>query len=262
MFMRLLFFKYPLFWAGLVLVQTASVQTASAQIGIGTTTPDPNSILQVSSTSKGVLIPRLTPAQMTTLATTLTTNETGMLVTNASTGKLMGWTGTAFTDAGNLTANTPLSVSATNQVSINPGTAAGDLITWDGLNWVNMQPAPQHFTFVVSNLQPYLAMNYCIALQGIFPSRNDAVPFVSQVQLFPFNFAPTGWAMCNGQLLPISQNTALFSLVGTIYGGNGTSNFALPNLQGRVSIGFGQGPGLTLFDQGEMGGTENVTITR
>ncbi len=260
--MRLLFFKNPLFRVGFVLIQAMSVQTASAQIGIGTITPDPNSILQVASTSKGVLIPRLTPAQMTTLAATLTTNETGMLVTNASTGKLMGWTGTAFTDPGNLTANTPLSVSATNQVSINPGTAAGDLITWDGLNWVNMQPAPQHFTFVVSNLQPFLAMNYCIAMQGIFPSRNDAQPFVSQIQLFPFNFAPIGWAMCNGQLLPISQNTALFSLVGTIYGGNGTSNFALPNLQGRVSIGFGQGPGLTLFDQGEMGGTENVTITR
>ena len=87
-----------------------------------------------------------------------------------------------------------------------------------------------------------------------------ADPFVAEIRVFGFNFAPTGWAFCNGQLLPISQNTALFSLLGTTYGGNGTSNFALPNLQGDVAIGAGQGPGLSLRDLGEAGGEAGVTL--
>ncbi|HXO74591.1 MAG TPA: tail fiber protein, partial [Puia sp.] len=174
--------------------------------------------------------------------------------------KLMGWTGTIFTDVTNIAAKAPLTVSATNQVAFNPGTAVGDLITWDGNNWVNMQPAIQHFSFTVDNRQPYLALNYCIAMVGIFPARNDSEPFVSQIQLFPFNFAPRGWAMCNGQILAINQNQALFSLLGTQYGGNGTTNFALPNLQGRIPVGFGQGPGLTLYSIGENGGIESNTI--
>ena len=68
-------------------------------------------------------------------------------------------------------------------------------------------------------------------------------PFVAEIRIFPFNFAPTGWAFCNGQLLPISQNTALFSLLGTTYGGDGKSTFALPNMQGNVPMHPGQGPG-------------------
>jgi microcystin-dependent protein len=75
-----------------------------------------------------------------------------------------------------------------------------------------------------------------------------ADPFVAEIRVFPFNFAPRGWAFCNGQLLPLSQNTALFSLLGTTYGGNGQSNFALPNLQGSAAMHPGQGPGLSLHD--------------
>jgi microcystin-dependent protein len=85
-------------------------------------------------------------------------------------------------------------------------------------------------------------------------------PFVAEIRIFPFNFAPVGWAMCNGQILPISQNTALFSLLGTTYGGDGKSNFALPNLQGSVPMSFGQGPGLSLRDLGETGGETTVTL--
>ena len=70
--------------------------------------------------------------------------------------------------------------------------------------------------------------------------------FLAEIRIFTGNFAPTGWALCDGQLLPISQNTALFSLLGTTYGGNGTSNFALPNLQGMAPLGAGQGVGLSL----------------
>ncbi len=87
-----------------------------------------------------------------------------------------------------------------------------------------------------------------------------ADPFVAEIRIFPFNFAPKGWAWCNGQLLPLSQNTALFSLLGTTYGGNGKSNFALPDLQGRAPMHPGQGPGLSLHDLGEMAGSEMVTL--
>ena len=87
-----------------------------------------------------------------------------------------------------------------------------------------------------------------------------ADPFVAEIRIFPFNFAPRGWAWCDGQLLPLSQNTALFSLLGTTYGGNGKSNFALPDLQGRAPMHPGQGPGLSLHDLGETGGEETVTL--
>jgi microcystin-dependent protein len=87
-------------------------------------------------------------------------------------------------------------------------------------------------------------------------------PFVAEIRMFGFNFAPTGWATCDGQLLPISQNTALFSLLGTFYGGDGKSTFALPNLQDSVPVhtGTGQGPGLSQWFLGEMTGSEYITL--
>jgi microcystin-dependent protein len=85
-------------------------------------------------------------------------------------------------------------------------------------------------------------------------------PYVGEIRLFPFNFPPKGWAFCAGQLLPITQNTALFSLLGTQYGGNGASTFALPDLRGRVSMSSGQGLGLTNRTQGEIGGEETVQL--
>ena len=87
-----------------------------------------------------------------------------------------------------------------------------------------------------------------------------ADPFVAEIRIFPFNFAPKGWAFCDGQLLPISQNTALFSLLGTVYGGDGKSTFALPDLQGSAAMHPGQGQGLSLRDLGEIGGSETVTL--
>lgn len=85
-------------------------------------------------------------------------------------------------------------------------------------------------------------------------------PFVAEIRIFPFNFPPKGWAWCSGQILPLSQNTALFSLLGTTYGGDGRSNFALPNLDGKVAMQPGQGPGLSLRALGETGGSETVTL--
>lgn len=85
-------------------------------------------------------------------------------------------------------------------------------------------------------------------------------PFVGEIKMVGFNFAPRGYAFCNANLLPINQNAALFSLLGTTFGGNGTTNFALPDYRGRVPLGMGNGPGLTPVVQGEVSGTENVTI--
>ena len=85
-------------------------------------------------------------------------------------------------------------------------------------------------------------------------------PFIAEIRVFPFNFAPKGWALCNGQLLPISQNTALFSLLGVTYGGDGKSTFALPDMQGSVPLMPGQGGGLSVYDLGQSGGSDTVTL--
>lgn len=231
----------------------------SIPVGIGTNTPDSKSILHINSTTKGVLIPRLSSTQQSTLATTLNTNHKGLMVADSATGATLYWNGAAWKDCDPLTITTtpPLSVLSTNIVALNPGTAAGDLITWDGLNWVNSQPAIQHFNIGANNLQPYLVLNYCIALQGVFPSRTGLEPFLAQLGLFSFLFTPKGWAQCNGQLLPIYQNQALFSLLGTQYGGNGQTTFALPDLRGKVPIHLS-----ATHPIGEIGGEQNNYITK
>lgn len=86
-------------------------------------------------------------------------------------------------------------------------------------------------------------------------------PFIGEIRNFGFNFAPRGWTLCQGQQLPISQYSALFSLLGTMYGGNGVTTFGVPDLRGRTAISFGQGPGLSNRSQGEAAGTEQVTLT-
>jgi microcystin-dependent protein len=88
-----------------------------------------------------------------------------------------------------------------------------------------------------------------------------AEPFIGQIMMVGFNFAPRGWALCDGTILSIAQNTALFSLLGTTYGGNGQTTFALPDLRGRVPVHQGAGPGLSPYTLGEQGGSENVTLT-
>ena len=126
----------------------------------------------------------------------------------------------------------------------------------------------------LNNLQPNLTLNCIIALQGVFPSRNSAVtaeavtdvtavtganPFIGEIAWVPYNFAPRGWALCDGQLLSISSNTALFSLLGTTYGGDGRTTFALPDLRGRSMVHEGGGPGLTPRTLGSQFGTETVS---
>ena len=99
----------------------------------------------------------------------------------------------------------------------------------------------------------------CLALWASAASAQDR--FLGSISLVPYNFAPTGSALCNGQLLLIASNTALFSLVGTYYGGDGITTFALPDLRGRMAVGMGQGPGLSPYTIGQEGGEEQVTLT-
>jgi microcystin-dependent protein len=115
------------------------------------------------------------------------------------------------------------------------------------------------------NMQPFLAINFIIALEGIYPSPSSGGPsdddqYIAEIRNFPFGYPPVGWAECNGQLLAISHNTALFALLGTTYGGDGKTTFALPNLMGSAPMQQGQGQGLSLRDLGEVGGEPTVTL--
>jgi microcystin-dependent protein len=148
------------------------------------------------------------------------------------------------------------------------GTNTGNIMMWDatGNNWVakNLSVAPSGGSQPFSTMQPYLALNYCISLYGIFPSQSvsTAYSYIGEIFLFAGWFAPNGSAFCNGQLLSISSNTALFSLLGTNFGGNGMTTFGLPDLRGRVPIHSGNstGPGLSSYSVGQSGGSENTTL--
>jgi microcystin-dependent protein len=157
------------------------------------------------------------------------------------------------TDGSIYTGDAPINVDNTAfTVGLNPGSAAGDLLTYDGANWVAAPPR----LALDDKMQPWLGMNYIIALQGTFPSRTSSSPFLAEIIMFAGNFAPRGWAFCDGQILPINQNQALFSLLGTTYGGDGEVTFALPDLRGRVPVGPRPGPGLTTRNLGARGGSE------
>ena len=147
------------------------------------------------------------------------------------------------------------------------GLPSGDslnLLTHDGTNWVArdivLTSGNTGGNQSVNNMQPWLGVNYIIALQGVFPSRSSSQPFLAEIIMFGSNFAPRGWAFCDGQLLPIQNHQALFSLIGTIYGGDGRTTFALPDLRGRTAIHPGNGPGLSSRRLGEKGGTETNTL--
>jgi microcystin-dependent protein len=146
-------------------------------------------------------------------------------------------------------------------------TVSGNLMTYDGTNWVSKKltlgVSGNAVPVSLNNMQPYLVLNYCIATQGVYPTRDCSEPYLGEISPFAFNFIPMGYAACNGQLLTISSNSALFSLLGINFGGNGTTTFGLPDLCGRVVInqGISSGSGLTNRNMGEKGGTESITLT-
>jgi microcystin-dependent protein len=154
---------------------------------------------------------------------------------------------------------------ALNAKSLGTTGANGQILSYKDNNWVasdisrNTSPTGGNQSFSI--VQPSLALNYQIALYGIYPSRDGIEPFIGEVMITTYNFTVHNFALCNGQLLSIAQNTALFSLLGTTYGGNGQTTFALPDLRGRVPVHFGQGPGLSSYTLGQVFGTESTTLT-
>jgi len=153
----------------------------------------------------------------------------------------------------------PVNVDNTsNEIGLNSA-SDGDLLMYDttGNNWIAVPPEVHHDHIVgVDKRQPWLGLNYQIALVGMFPSEAGEMPFIGEIMLVGFNFAAPDWALCNGQLLPIASHAALFSLLGTNYGGDGETTFGLPDLRGRVPIHFGNGPGLSSYSIGQRGGSE------
>lgn len=144
-------------------------------------------------------------------------------------------------------------------------TVSGNMMTYDGTNWVSKKltlgTSGSASPVALNNMQPYQVLNYCIATTGIYPSRNGMDPYLGEITLFPYNFVPMEYAACNGQIMSIAQNTALYSLLGTYFGGNGSTTFGLPDLTGRVAIGMGTGAGLTPRTIGEKGGIESITLS-
>ncbi|WP_379826799.1 tail fiber protein [Flavobacterium notoginsengisoli] len=144
-----------------------------------------------------------------------------------------------------------------------PAGAEGQVLSYKTGNWVasNLTTSIVGSNIPINNLQPYLVMNYQIALNGIFPSRNGSDPFVGEIMLTPYNFAVRDFALCNGQLISVQQNSTLFALLGITYGGNGTTTFGLPDLRGRVPVHLGQNPySPKTYVLGEIGGQENTTL--
>jgi len=148
---------------------------------------------------------------------------------------------------------------AARTIGLNAATNPNDVLTWDGNNWI-ARPLPQSLPRAYAVVQPFLAVNYIIALRGLYPSRTSMNPFIGEIIMFAGTFAPRDWALCDGQLLSIAQNTSLFSLLGKTYGGDGETTFALPDLRGRVPMHAGSGPGLSHRRLGEKGGTEATSV--
>ncbi|WP_319641560.1 tail fiber protein [Methanovulcanius yangii] len=156
----------------------------------------------------------------------------------------------------------------------NVSTLEGDMQTLTGTEYATEVAGGSQ---AHENRAPYMGLNYIICMQGLYPARSFASASgddeglvvasgigegtLGEVTLFAGNFAPRNWAFCQGQLLPISQNAALFSILGTTYGGDGRTTFALPDLRGRVVVGDGYGPGLSSVRLGQTGGVEQVTLT-
>jgi microcystin-dependent protein len=222
--------------------------TMNAQVAVNVdqSGPDPSAMLDISSTTQGLLAPRMTADQRTAIAGP----ATGLLVYQTDLQK--GFY--VFTDGAwkRLFDMAGESTPATNA-----------LMTWDGTNWVakSLVLDSTGTGQPINIMPPYETVNFCIAAEGIYPAHSGMDPFIGEIELFGFNFTPPYWFLCNGQLLSINSYSALFSLLGIMYGGNGTTNFAIPDFRGRFPLCSGQGPGLTSREQGVIGGSETVTLT-
>lgn len=248
--------------ANLLLHPTFSQQSVS--INNTGSTANSSAILDVASNDKGMLIPRMTTAQRTGILN----SAVGLMVFDISTNSFWYYQTSGWTELQSTTTN-PWQKNGNNIYNNNLGNVGVGLVNpgkklevKGGIKADSIFIAEGNSgDFLIKNASgdrigfkkgfSGLGLNYCIAIQGIYPSRSGPVRlgntdatlgtdvYIGEIILFAGNFAPLGYAFCNGQLLPINQNQALFSLLGTTYGGNGQTTFALPNLQGAVPIHFG-----------------------
>ncbi len=151
-------------------------------------------------------------------------------------------------------------VEANDLIGLNPATLDGAVIAWEAnqSTWINQTLSTQgvggNQAFSVRG--PYSTIHCIIALAGVYPSRSQSDPFIGQISWFGGSFAPRNWTFCDGQLLAINSNDALYSLLGTNFGGDGRTTFGVPDMRGRAPIHAGQGPGLSNYRLGDEGGSE------
>ncbi|UCG50113.1 MAG: tail fiber protein [Phycisphaerales bacterium] len=155
-----------------------------------------------------------------------------------------------YAASGPYTGTDPVAITKHYKIELKPAEDPGSMIVWDGQKWGHKR----YFETPSNNMQPYVGVGYIIAYKYGSPN----VRFLGEITMFAGNSPPEGWAFCDGQLLPINQNLMLFSYLGTTYGGDGRTNFALPDLRGRVPLHKGQGFGLTKRTLGEKGGSEEI----
>lgn len=257
----------------------SALKPTTAQVGIGTASPDASSKLDVSSTTKGFLPPRMTQAQRGAIASPATglmvyqTDGTAGLyfydgvfwlyVINAAGSTLPVSSG--GTGATTLTSNALLTGSGTGAVgTISPGTS-GKILFSNGTSWqtgsttVGNSGSGNPFSI----LPPYTVVTFGIATQGTYPTFAGGDPYIGEIYMFAYsgNRVPNGYQVCNGASFAISSNSALYTLLGTTYGGNGTSTFNIPDLRGRFPMSSGQldGSGST-FNVGDKAGASSVII--
>jgi microcystin-dependent protein len=216
--------------------------------GVAVTTnaslPAACAMLDVQSTAKGILVPGMTAAQRAAISTP----AQGLIV--YQTDQVSGfycYSGSAWREEMDV-------VNSAGSV------LSGKLMTFDGTNWVarSMACGTTGANQGGNIMQPYLALNYYIALYGIFPSQSGLDCYVGEVFIGGFSFAPNGFIKCEGYLLPIDQYNELFALIGTTYGGDGQTTFAIPDLRGRAALHQGQASGMTNRTIGEVWGCETI----
>ena len=220
---------------------------------------DASAMLDVKSTDKGILVPRMTTAERDAIVAP----ATGLLIYLTDANDFYFFDGAVWkqfsgaSDGDWIINGNNMSTTANVGIGTSPNEELDGIGTVNGTNFTGDGST---LTFGTnSNMQPSLGISYIIALVGIFPSQNKSVlPFIGEISMFAGNFAPQGWAFCNGQLLSINQNQALFSILGTTYGGDGETTFALPDLRGSAPMHHGNGIGLTPRDLGEKVGAEMV----
>ncbi len=216
----------------------------------------------VSVLQDGILPPRMSIVDRDTISAP----TTGQLVYITDDNNFYYYNSTAWTQlsadsiGGWIVTGNNMSTSVSGNVGIGQPNPTQKLDVNGTVKGTNFTGNGATLTFGANtNMQPSLGISYIIALVGVYPSQSKGTdPYIGEIAMFAGNFAPQGWAFCNGQLLSIAQYSALFSLVGTYYGGDGETTFGLPDLRGRVPIHHGTGPGLTPRSIGQKVGVERV----